>query len=202
METKTCSECGRKLPLNEFNKNRNNKDGLQDRCRDCFSAYNKKRYEANREKIKTRVRKYRDENIENVFVTRMKMCEKNPNHKNANEAVSLALKTGKLVKPDHCMACGCKDTEHRIEAHHSDYSRPLDVIWVCTPCHRHLDQRRRERDGLSAPHKDRRLLTDEQVLRIRTEIKKDSEYAREFGVSSDVIRNVRTYRSYREVSPV
>ena len=41
---KTCSECGRSLPLSEFNKNRNNKDGYQDRCRECFSKYNAARY--------------------------------------------------------------------------------------------------------------------------------------------------------------
>lgn len=36
------------LPLSEFNKNKNSRDGLQDVCRDCFSEYNKKRYALDR----------------------------------------------------------------------------------------------------------------------------------------------------------
>lgn len=51
METKKCSECGRELPLDQFNKNRGSNDGLQDRCRECFSKYNRKRYAKNREAI-------------------------------------------------------------------------------------------------------------------------------------------------------
>lgn len=35
METKKCSKCGRELPLSEFNKNNQAKDGLQCRCKSC-----------------------------------------------------------------------------------------------------------------------------------------------------------------------
>lgn len=43
METKKCSKCGRELPVSEFNKNKQAKDGLQCRCKSC-------QREANREK--------------------------------------------------------------------------------------------------------------------------------------------------------
>lgn len=145
-QTKVCSSCGLKKPLSEFNKNRNTKDGLQDKCRACFSRYNKARYWANPERFKQGVREYRDGNLENVFATRMSMCEKNPSEKNAREAVSLAVKLGYIEKPDHCFGCGKTDTY--ITAHHADYSKPLDVVWVCPKCHRHLDANRREEIGL------------------------------------------------------
>lgn len=35
-----------------------------------------------------------------------------------------------------------------MEAHHHDYSKPLDVIWLCTPCHSKADEARREHEGL------------------------------------------------------
>lgn len=146
--TKKCTKCGRELPVTEFNKNRNSKDGLQYICRSCFSEYNKARYASDPERHKANVRKYRSENLENLFETRMKMAEKNPNHKNANVAVDLALKLGYITNPGVCCGCGAVSGERRIEAHHYDYSKPLSVAWLCTPCHRRMDAQRREREGL------------------------------------------------------
>lgn len=35
METKKCNKCGRELPLSEFYKSSNAKDGFQRHCKDC-----------------------------------------------------------------------------------------------------------------------------------------------------------------------
>lgn len=54
----------------------------------------------------------------------------------ARTQVSLAVKTGALIRPTECAVCFM---EHRyIEAHHEDYSKPLDVLWLCRPCHREV----------------------------------------------------------------
>lgn len=42
------------------------------------------------------------------------------------------VEAGRLVRPKKCQWCG---TEGLIEGHHEDYKRPLDVIWLCQPCH-------------------------------------------------------------------
>jgi hypothetical protein len=58
----------------------------------------------------------------------------------ARLAVSAALKSGRLVRPDLCVDClGRRDN---IEAHHDDYSYPLVVVWLCSRCHgsRHRKQ--------------------------------------------------------------
>ncbi len=47
-------------------------------------------------------------------------------------AVCAVLKKGVLVKPAVCEDCG---QERQLEAHHLDYSRPLDVSWLCLLCH-------------------------------------------------------------------
>ena len=148
-QTKICSECGQEKPLSEFNKKRSNPDGRQERCRACFSRYNKIRYQSDPERFKRGVRKYREENLENVFATRMEMCERNPSRKNASMAVDLAVKLGHLEKPDHCLGCGKPSSESRVTAHHHDYTKPLEVVWVCSTCHRHLDACRRIREGKS-----------------------------------------------------
>ena len=50
---------------------------------------------------------------------------------NAHKTVGNAVKAGKLTPPDRC-ACG---SNGRLNAHHADYSRPLDVEWLCGKCH-------------------------------------------------------------------
>ncbi len=144
---KKCAECGRELARSEFNKNKNNKDGLQDRCKECFRRYNRERYLRTKEETKRRVAAYRRDNPRKVFETRLKTCLANPDMKRAQKVVEAALKCGELVNPGVCSGCGCKAGEHRIEAHHHDYSKPLDVIWLCTPCHRQMDARRRTHEG-------------------------------------------------------
>lgn len=46
-----------------------------------------------------------------------------------------AEERGEVVRPDTCSRCGERT---RIEAHHADYSKPLEVEWLCFPCHRSL----------------------------------------------------------------
>lgn len=51
----------------------------------------------------------------------------------ARTKVSKALAAGRLVKPKSCSRC--QKPAERLEAHHADYSKPLDVTWLCDPCH-------------------------------------------------------------------
>lgn len=50
----------------------------------------------------------------------------------AHAQVQIALRKGKLVRPDHCEDCSeaCKP-----EAHHEDYEKQLEVQWLCRSCH-------------------------------------------------------------------
>jgi hypothetical protein len=48
----------------------------------------------------------------------------------ARDAVTNAVRAGRLMKCP-CARCG----EVKAEAHHPDYSKPLDVIWLCDICH-------------------------------------------------------------------
>jgi hypothetical protein len=58
----------------------------------------------------------------------------------AQNIVEKAVKRGRVQRPDVCEACGVrpepfKDGRAAIQAHHDDYNRPLDVRWLCQPCH-------------------------------------------------------------------
>jgi hypothetical protein len=51
----------------------------------------------------------------------------------ARRIVARALGSGKLVKQP-CYYCGARS----VEAHHTDYSRPLEVVWICSLHHHQL----------------------------------------------------------------
>lgn len=50
-------------------------------------------------------------------------------------AVSLAVQTGRLEKPRRCVHGHRVKSRRELQAHHEDYRRPLDVIWLCPACH-------------------------------------------------------------------
>lgn len=54
----------------------------------------------------------------------------------ARKKVRKALESGRLTKPHHCEHCWDEPRDtNNIHAHHEDYSKPLDVMWLCATCH-------------------------------------------------------------------
>jgi hypothetical protein len=58
--------------------------------------------------------------------------QRNKDKFRARKAVQKAIRAGILIKPLYCAYC---ERERSLEAHHKDYSKPLDVIWLCAECH-------------------------------------------------------------------
>lgn len=56
-------------------------------------------------------------------------------HDKARASVSRAVKNGSLVKPDYCEECLHFTPSRYLHGHHDDYSKPLEVRWLCTSCH-------------------------------------------------------------------
>ncbi|MPV69414.1 hypothetical protein [Burkholderia sp. BE17] len=50
----------------------------------------------------------------------------------ARQSLNNAVKRGDVVRPDVCEQCGISTA---VAAHHDDYSRPLQVRWLCRACH-------------------------------------------------------------------
>lgn len=53
--------------------------------------------------------------------------------RNARSLVAAALKRGQITKAAKCERCGTK--KRKLEGHHPDYFKPLEVVWLCPPCH-------------------------------------------------------------------
>lgn len=55
-----------------------------------------------------------------------------PQRHAARRAVAEAEERGELVRPAACEEC---QSPSPLQGHHPDYSRPLDVQWLCSECH-------------------------------------------------------------------
>lgn len=68
--------------------------------------------------------------------------------------VSKAIRKGLLQRPTLCESCK-RTGIGRIAAHHDDYTKPLEIIWLCGSCHvrRHWRLRNEDRDPSVLHHR-------------------------------------------------
>lgn len=125
--TKTCKACGTENA--EFYK------GVTGRCKECHKAgVRKNRQNDDHYREYDRMRSSLPHRKESRAKTMREWRKKNPQAYIAQTAVSNALRDGR-IKKSPCVLCDARDHVH---AHHRDYSRPLDVVWVCAKCHHRL----------------------------------------------------------------
>lgn len=96
--------------------------------------FNKKYREANRQYFRDAHNKWSKENPDKNIKRRNKYLSTPENRlkANARSNVYYAIKTGKIIRPDNCSKCS---TNCKPEADHHDYSKPLDIVWLCKSCH-------------------------------------------------------------------
>jgi len=98
-----------------------------------------KRYKA---KHKDRLKEYYEEwyskNGRNRNAKQYEIVKKwraeNPEKVNAHYKVNKAIKSGKISVPNGCSKCSRENI--RPHAHHPDYDKPLNIIWLCASCHK------------------------------------------------------------------
>ena len=123
---KTCFKCGQEKDIDEFYRHKMMSDGRLNKCKTCT-----------RVDVRTNRALKRDYYI---LYDRKRMNDpKRVGKKNTNSAhhaVSNAICRCKMFKPNFCEICGrFFESKGDIVAHHHDYSRPLDVKWMCRMCH-------------------------------------------------------------------
>ena len=59
--------------------------------------------------------------------------KKNPEKVKAHKLVQKAVKNKTLLKPESCSVCQRKT---KLSGHHEDYTNPLEVVWLCSSCHK------------------------------------------------------------------
>lgn len=124
---KTCKRCGVEKPLTGFYRQKGMADGYLNFCKECTKARVTKHRKRNLDRIREYDRMRGNRQDPEYF---RELRERKPNQYSAQNAVNNALRDGKLLKEDYC-SCGSTATV----AHHLDYLKPLEVIWLCQACH-------------------------------------------------------------------
>jgi ribosomal protein S27AE len=133
--TKKCFKCGEVKDLDSFYGHPQTADKHLNKCKTCSKwdayLYRVKNVEKVRayEKKRAKLVHRKAHSAKWAVISR----ERHPYKYQAHCAVNNAVRDKKLLKPEVCSACGNKGT---IAGHHDDYSKPLDVRWLCYDCHR------------------------------------------------------------------
>jgi ribosomal protein S27AE len=130
---KKCFKCQSVKPLDDFYKHPAMADGHVNKCKEC----NKNDVTAHRNQNLEKVRAYDRERGKiperikaQTEITRLWRAD-DKRRMAAHIAVAGEIRKGSLVR-NPCVRCG----EKKSLAHHEDYDKPLEVMWLCQPCHK------------------------------------------------------------------
>ena len=132
MKTKSCSKCKQAKTTDCFYKDRSRWHGLSARCKDCERLHCRKKREQNLKTFLIKDKKYYDIHKKEIKQKRKDAYFENRFKHRARSAVESALYRGVLKRPDTCSLCS---KDRNIQAHHEDYGKPLQVLWLCATCH-------------------------------------------------------------------
>lgn len=151
MKTKKCTKCHEILDIVYFSKSKSRYDGLNPWCKKCSCINSRNHYIRNKNKILIRHHKYNINNKDKILSQQKEYY--NRNHKYIRERLSNYYYTHKnscliytqvreaikknIINRDKCAICQSKNN---LDAHHPDYSKPLEIIPLCRSCHSKLHQ--------------------------------------------------------------
>ena len=129
MKTGFCNLCGKEIE--------GKPDGRKKYCTECRPKYYKSP-EAHRKAA----RKYQKTHPEEDFARRVAhqkfRKENNGGYKSHSKYSNQSL----------VILCECPHDHPKKHNHHPDYSKPLDIMRGCPPCHREWDKKRRDEQQL------------------------------------------------------
>lgn len=145
---KVCRECGVEKELVSFYKHSMMADGHLNKCIDCVKSRVLKHREKNIERIREYDRQrgmlpHRVQERKEYAKTEQGKAAKKRAMQNYHERYPMkyaahvifrnAVRDGKVQRVYECSVCGSTE---KVEGHHDDYTKPLDVRWLCEKCHK------------------------------------------------------------------
>jgi hypothetical protein len=157
-KTKKCFQCNKRKSTKQFYAHPQTADGLLGKCKDCCKTSTKtnyinnqahyQEYDRQRDQLPHRIQmraEYAatDRGRKRGAAAKQAWAERNPEKLKAQWAAQNAVRDGRLKRKTECEVCG---SEKNIEKHHDDYSKPLEVRWLCKKHHWEADRKRSSLD--------------------------------------------------------
>jgi hypothetical protein len=129
---KVCFKCKAAKPRSEFYAHPMMGDGLLGKCKECTKADTTASRLAKIEHYRAydRMRASQPHRKAQAKRINARWAKRYPVRRHAQHVLRAAMLAGK-VTPLPCLMCG-----EKAEAHHPDYSAPLDVVWLCPAHHK------------------------------------------------------------------
>lgn len=131
-----CAKCKRRIYMKNWWQSRTieqRREAIARRSKDAIARNEAIRFQKHKAKRVALAKSWKEKNPDRQKEHMQQWRLANQEKRKAQSKVSAAIRAARLVRPDACGRCG-KSGCH-IEGHHEDYSRPLDVVWLCTECH-------------------------------------------------------------------
>jgi len=129
---KTCFRCGKELDIEMFYRHPRMADGRLGKCKDCTREDVTTNRNAKIDKVRAydRLRGVTQKRIKSNTRNTKRWRAKSPRKYAAHNLLNNAIRDGKL-KSKPCERCGAE----KVHAHHENYDKPLEVVWLCTVHH-------------------------------------------------------------------
>jgi ribosomal protein S27AE len=131
-----CSTCHELKPKSDYYGNTRSPLGIKSECKKCHCATSIRTRDKDRAADKSReyMRRAKVKDPEKFRARDREASRKRKRtvQVEARSQLNLAVRRGVVVKPAVCSNCG---EAKKLVAHHDDYSKPLDVRWLCYICH-------------------------------------------------------------------
>lgn len=137
MKRKQCFKCKRRRALSRFYPHPMMADGYLGKCKDCTKRDVALNYEEHRTEKSAYDQQRNKKPKRKAAQARYQQNtrERNPEKYKARTAVGNAIRDRRLIR----QPCQVQPCETKAQAHHSDYSKPLEVDWLCFKHHRELE---------------------------------------------------------------
>ncbi len=135
---KRCFKCGETKELAAFYPHPKMADGYLNKCKDCTKKDVGKRYEEKRKFIS----KYEHKRSETPERRKKQISYALTARKRYPEKYKARYETRNAIRDGHIKKCPCEicGTTLEVQAHHEDYSKPLEVKWLCRKHHREYER--------------------------------------------------------------
>jgi len=132
-----CCTCGTEKPLADFPVNKRDTHGRTGHCRECSNARYRESRREQAQRWHARHPGYGIEQHRRFSAAHpgynLKYRQGHRPESRARSNAMAAKRRGALNAPEACQGCGLRTA---LDMHHPDYSKPLDVVWLCRKCHR------------------------------------------------------------------